>query len=229
MKKGRDYTLTYKNNSAVNDGTNLKKVPTITIKGKGNFKDSVTKTFTIIPGNLSRDGASITAGDVVWKNKANFYKSVPILHDANGKKLVAGTDYSKSYVYKYNDVNGAIIGKGDIPPVNSIIYVEVTGIKNYNGSTIGTTYRITSKSIAGATVSVTSQIYTGRKITITKEDIKSIKVGRTVVNSDEYEIVPGSEKNNVKKGKASVVIRGLGQYGGKKTIHFTIKAKPLIF
>ncbi len=226
--KGKDYTLSYKNHTSVNDGKNSKKVPTITIKGKGNYKDSVKKTFVIIPGNLRRDGVSVTAADKVWKNKENAYKSSPTLYDMNGKKLVAGVDYSKGYVYKYANAEGAIIGSDDIPPVNSVIYVEVTGVKNYAGSTIGTTYRVISRSIKDATVSVNPQIYTGKRVTITKEDIRSIKIGKAVVSPDEYEIVDGTYKNNIKKGKASVVIRGIGQYGGKKTISFSIKSRSII-
>lgn len=229
LVKGVDYTLSYKNNTAVNDGTNPQKLPTITIKGKGNFKDSVTKTFAITPGDLGRDGVKMKAADKVYKKQKNAYKSTPVLYDTNGKKLAAGTDYSKKYVYRYNDKNGAVIGTNEIPEAGSIIYVEAAGIKNYEGSTIGTTYRIVKQGISAAKVSVENQTYTGKAITITKDDIKSIKIGKTALTADDYEIVPNSYKNNIKKGTASVSIRGLGNYGGEKSITFKIKAKSLLF
>ncbi len=42
LKYGTDYTISYKNNKNIGKAT-------LTIKGKGNFKSSVTKTFNIIP------------------------------------------------------------------------------------------------------------------------------------------------------------------------------------
>ncbi len=44
--EGRDYTISYKNNNKVKSATDPKP-PTIVIKGKGNFKGTITKTFTI--------------------------------------------------------------------------------------------------------------------------------------------------------------------------------------
>ena len=38
----------------------------------------------------------------------------------------------------------------------------------------------------------------------------------------DFEIVEGSYRNNLKKGTASVTLRGLGEYGGTKTIKFKI-------
>ena len=42
LKKGTDYTVTYKNNKAIGTAT-------ITIKGKGNYTGTITKTFKIVP------------------------------------------------------------------------------------------------------------------------------------------------------------------------------------
>ena len=42
LKSGVDYTLSYKNNTKIG-------VATVTIKGKGNYKDSVNVTFKIVP------------------------------------------------------------------------------------------------------------------------------------------------------------------------------------
>lgn len=46
LVKNTDYTVTYKNNKAVGTAT-------ITIKGKGNYSGTVTKTFKIIPKNVT--------------------------------------------------------------------------------------------------------------------------------------------------------------------------------
>ena len=49
--------------------------------------------------------------------------------------------------------------------------------------------------------------------------------GKTLKAGTDYEIVEGSYKNNLKKGTASVTIRGTGNYGGTKVVKFTIKSK----
>lgn len=46
LKKGRDYTISYKNNKKAAIATDTK-APTIVIKGKGNFKGTIQKAFTI--------------------------------------------------------------------------------------------------------------------------------------------------------------------------------------
>ena len=69
LTEGRDYTVTYKNNKAVytakagEEGYNAKKAPAITIKGKGNFKGTVSRTFVIT-------GRSLTDADGAWTEPA---------------------------------------------------------------------------------------------------------------------------------------------------------------
>ena len=48
-----------------------------------------------------------------------------------------------------------------------------------------------------------------------------------ILEDSDYEIV--SYENNINKGKAKVTIKGVGNYGGTKTITFTIKAKGLLW
>ena len=43
----------------------------------------------------------------------------------------------------------------------------------------------------------------------------------------DYEIV--SYSNNIKKGSAAVTLKGVGNYGGTKTVKFTIRAKGFLW
>lgn len=52
----------------------------------------------------------------------------------------------------------------------------------------------------------------------------TVKMRGKPLDASQYEIVPGSYKNNVKKGTASVTIRGVDNYGGTRTVRFTIRA-----
>lgn len=100
LKEGTDYTVKYLNNTAVNNGSNAKKMPTVIITGKGNFTGTISRLFTIIGSSL--DNTTMTAADITYANKAGICKPAITLVDSNGSKLVAGTDYDKksiSYVY----------------------------------------------------------------------------------------------------------------------------------
>ena len=44
-----------------------------------------------------------------------------------------------------------------------------------------------------------------------------------------WEIVEGSYKNNVNKGTATVIIRGLGNYGGMAKVTFKIGARKFLW
>ena len=58
--------------------------------------------------------------------------------------------------------------------------------------------------------------YTGTAITPSEEDdFSGLKVG------EDFVIV--GYKNNIKAGNATVVIKGVGKYGGSANIKFTIK------
>ena len=67
-------------------------------------------------------------------------------------------------------------------------------------------------------------------MTIGSEDIvvKFGKNGEPLIHGVDYVIVEDSYKNNVKKGKASVTIKGISdRCGGTKTVKFDIKAKKI--
>lgn len=234
LKEGVDYTLSYKNNKGVNDGSNPKKIPTITITGKGNFTGTGSVSFEIIQQDIGN--LTISVSDKIYSNKKNGYKVNPVIKDTDGKILTLKTDYLKDFKYTYkNDTileNGTIrragdvVGTGDIVPEGTVIQVTVYGTKNYSGQLTGE-YRILAKGkdIKNAKVEVIPELYyTGSAIVLDESDLK-VKIGKYYLDTTEFEIVEGSYKNNVKKGKASVTIRGLGEYGGTKTITFTIKAE----
>lgn len=72
------------------------------------------------------------------------------------------------------------------------------------------------------------ETYTGQAIVLDKSQI-TVKLKGKIIEQDQYEIVPNSYKNNVKKGTASVTIRGVNNYGGTKTVKFNIRAKGFVW
>lgn len=254
LKPGKDYTIKYANHNAVTtEMTAIKKLPRITITGKGNFRGSITDNYTITDGLMEQEHGKVTmtAADVVYRNKKNAYKRTPVIKDCNGSKLVAGRDYAKTLEYTYaqavewtdadetliSRAEGDLVEPTDIPPAGALIRVTARGMGPYAGTgeeapAISTTYRIIEADIAKAKVSVPSQTYyNGRPVTLSgkEQDIKVTMSGNKtpLVYGVDYIIDTNSYKNNTKKGKASVVIRGIGSYGGEKKITYTINAKTL--
>ncbi len=227
-----------------------KKLPTITVTGKGSFKGSLSGTWTITDGAFdhSNNKVKIVLKDVVYKNAPNKFKTAVTLTDANGAKLSAGKDYDKSVTFSYaedttvstadgGEVNreaGALVGTTDIPNAGTVICVTARGTGAYEGdgnAVISGTYRIISSDISKAKVSVKAKVYqNGDPVTLSPDDIELTLNGSVLTYGEDYIIDNASYANNLKKGKASVVLKGMnGNYGGEKKITFTIGSKMLVW
>ncbi|MBQ0028174.1 MAG: leucine-rich repeat domain-containing protein [Lachnospiraceae bacterium] len=221
-----DYTLAYTNNTAVNDGSNENKLPTVKVTFKGNYNGTLSANYVITPKDISKTEA--TAPDKVYANKSGAYKSVVTVTDKDGKKLAANKDYNAIVTYRIKDASEDLDAKA-IVDADTIIVATITAKDggNYTGTTT-CEYRISKAAISPANVKFESQTYTGKTIELDPEkDIISAKIGTktNLVYGEDYEIVPGSYTNNIKKGTASVMIRGINSYGGTKKVNFTIKVK----
>ena len=221
LTEGKDYTLKYANNKKVAGSGDLK-APTVTITGKGNFKGTRTVTFDIVPQDLSN--LSLEAADKVFQNKAKNYTTKFDVLDSNGKKLAVKRDYE---IVKYAYADGSEVKDTDIIPAGTEIFVTVKAKdgSGFIGELTGS-YRIVQTDIGKVAAKVTDQIYTGSAITPGKEEI-TLTMKKVPLTADDYEIV--SYSNNVKKGTATVIIRGVGNYGGTKKITFKIKSKKVGF
>ena len=236
LKKDRDYSLSYKNNEAVNSGISPDTAPVVVVKGKGNFKGTLSISFAITSQDMSK--LILTASDKEYKNRANIFATNITVTDTNGKTLSAGQDYDKgSIVYTYanavkleNGISkkaGAVVEKTDIIPVGTKIQVSVTAKAGgyYTGTAKGI-YRIIKSDIKKAKVSIPVQTYTGEAIVPKKSDIM-VTVGGTKLTESEFEIVGCT--NNVKKGNATITLKGKGNYGGTKTVRFKIQSKGFLW
>lgn len=239
LVEGKDYTVQYKNNGKT-AGAGEKKSPTFTVKGKGNFTGSISRTFTIEPQDISK--LSITADDVmaaapnqrkgetVGKTGAGRYKSTPKITDINGKALSAGTDFLKTYTF--TDENGVVLGPKDQVEAGSVLTVTVEGTKNYTGET-KVSYRVLAAkmSLKGASVSLSKQAkeetYYSLEPTTLKKDDLIVKLNGIELSKEHYTII--SYENNRKKGAAKVTIQGVGEYGGRKTVTFNIKPRAIVW
>lgn len=278
LTAGKDYTVKYANNNALTptdpEEWNERKLPKLTITGRGNFKGSIVVYYTITDGRMAQDNGKLTmtAKDVVFQDKKGAYKSTITITDCNGAKLTAGKDYDRKLTYTYcaadtnQNSDGSVIsaksgvsmgeadisvgeadipigevnrpvGEDDIPEVGTLIRVTARGIGMYAGDGDGTaelsaTYRIVAADISRAKVTAQAQVYrNGQEITLTPEDLKVTMSGSPdpLVYGVDYTIDESTYANHWNKGKASVSIRGCGNYGGVKKISYTIGSKALVW
>ena len=220
----KDYTVKYLDNKAVGIGA-------VVITGKGDYKGlSISRSFRIEPKPIS--DTALTVKDVVFSSKAGKYRSTPSLKDTDGKALKAGVDYEKTYKYERVDENGNVVcelSQRDVVAAGGLVKVTVTAKGNNYTGTTSAVYRIlqSGTDISKAKVTANAKEYTGKEVTLGGNDL-IVRLGTTeLVLGRDYEIVEDSYKKNINKGTASVIIRGINQYGGMKTVSFKIGARNI--
>lgn len=193
LRKNVDYTVTYQNN--VNVGFGI-----IIIKGIGNYSGTIVVIFRITATRISLaqipslNDASYSGSDY----KPDFSKNPIIL---GNKTLVEGVDFR---VEIYNNRNAGTVK------------IVIIGIGNFTG-TIVIYVNIRAVSIRNASVSSISDAeFTGSAITPTFTVTYN---GKTLRRYIDYIV---EYRNNVFAGTATVIITGIGNYSGQKSITFRI-------
>ena len=211
LTAGVDYTVSYKNNKAVGTAT-------VTIKGKGNYRDTVTAQFNIVKKNVAQ--LDIDYKDVLIAN-GSWQKPLSKITN-NGKKLT-----TKEYKVEYYQL-GANGQKTLVQGVKEYgeYQMVITGLKNYTGTvtkdiSVKETGTYTSK--LKITLEYTSKAYTGEAL----EPIVTVKNGNEPLTEDTDYIV--DYFNNVNVGTANVIITGKSERGyyGNVTKTFKITGTEL--
>jgi hypothetical protein len=197
LTQGTDYTVTYANN--LHAGT-----ATVTITGKGNYTDSVKKSFVINRVDVSKT-ATITGIKSEGTYNGSAFKFDNIGITWNGFVLAEGTDYNVTYK------NNSKITMNKTSKASC----TVTFTGDYKGS-VTKSFRIKAFDISKATASaISNKTYTGKAIT----PAVTVKIDKTVINSSEYQV---SYSNNVKPGVATITITGLNNFYGTLKVNFNI-------
>ena len=171
---------------------------TVTAKDGSDYTGTAKGTFAVKPAAAS--SFAVTSLPSKGYTGSAFTPSPTVKF--NGKTLAKDTDYTLSYS---NNVN---VGTAN---------VNITGTGNFTG-TKTVKFKITKASIVGAKIAkVAAQTYTGKyltpKPTITYK-------GTTLKNNKDYTL---KYKKNLNAGKAQIVVKGKGNFSGKKTATFKIK------
>lgn len=199
LQENIDYTLTYKKNKKVSDTA-----PYVIVRGIGDYSGTERVSFSILPKNIAEDDIEI--GNLTVAYYDSVKSAVPTVKWGN-KKL----EYKKDFKIKYPETDeDPYFVEGRYP-------IEIVGKGNYTGKrTVQITIR-NKKPIKKITVKkIKKQPYSG--YSITPELV--VKDGRIRLEEDvDYTV---SYQNNVNAGTATVVLTGMGKYGGEKRVSFKI-------
>lgn len=196
----KDYVvLGYENN--VNVGTAV-----VTLQGIGNYTDTVRHEFVIETADVAAFTVSLQPETFVYSG-AERRPEVTVTSSL-GIVLQKDVDYEVSY--ENNKNAGTAI-------------VKVNGIGNYSG-TVERTFVIETADIAKTTVKLgyKATTYSGG-VKVPAVVVKTAR-GTQLKRGTNYTVTYLDNKN---AGTASVVISGIGNYGGKQTVNFEIKPADL--
>lgn len=126
---GTDYTVSYKNNTNAylqNAGMDARKMPTVTVKGKGNYEKSDTESFQIVPQSIAAGTPEIVIPDLYLAYTGRKLTVTPTVM-WNGKKLVHKKDFE---VTKIADKDQATVAECI---AEGVYTVTVSGKGNFTG------------------------------------------------------------------------------------------------
>ena len=240
----KDYTVSYKNNTNAyqydskdyekyltvlqENGKKLKintfdplKAPQLVIKMKGNYSNSQTIYFQILPEDISGNDFEASSLEVTWSGKKQT--PAPVLLK-NGKKLKYGKDY---YVREYEQSEDDFTQAG-------IRELHITGKNNFTGErTIIFTISNDKEEIAMNKVSVKglkAMTWTGEPLE--QSFTASYKNDSLAADRGDYTL---EWKDTTKVGKAALILTGTREdrdgdglrYVGTKTIYFDVKGTSI--
>lgn len=254
LKNGRDYTVSFRNHKAAAnaDGENG---PVMLIKGKGNYKGTLTVPFTITRADLGREQIRKSVAAVAYNGtKSSDYEYRPAVRLTDGGKVLSvGTDYEAEYrnntqadyeVY-LQKFTGGKAAKQEMPSV--VIRAKEGG--NYtrtepivlplpiyrNRLTKNNLHAVVDEAVyTGSQLTPAVRVYysedpavTAKAAGLTEDSkIRALGLVRLQEGAD-YTLTYGANLASG-KNKGSVKIEGAGmRYGGSVTVRFPIERKGL--
>lgn len=193
-----DYTVSCTDN--INAGTGK-----VTATGKGAYSGQLSTDFTIKKASIySNNDLSIECDDCLYTGD---YVEPDVKITYKGRTLKENVDYTLSFSNNKNIGNGR---------------VSVSGMGNFSGSRT-VSFRIFKYDINNTDVTGIDSEYT-----YTGSAIRPVPVvtcdGVELRKNADYEL---EYVNNTNAGTATVVIKGLNDYGGTKKVSFAIKPMSL--
>ena len=226
---GKDYTITYTNNTDSDEVKGVSKKATVTLQFMGDYVGSVSYEFAIAQATayVSGEKISYTAG----KNSYDANVKV-VTKSGTTETAVPATEYIVKTTEKARKINDT--AKADVVFTNpnytitKVVGSTETALTDKNADKCAYVQNIEStlvgKSLTDASVTAAvdgTYTYTGKAIT----PKLIVKDGSTELKLDtDYKIV---SKTGTEAGDAYVTIEGINNYAGKLTLKYTITKADL--
>lgn len=244
LRQGKDYTVTYKNNTSANaegkrkvgSGTGSDfddTLPYVTITGKGNYKESISLNFNILPRQIGDERGDAAPGvklKYTEQNVANPKKAIsPFTSLSDKKSLKKNRDYTLTLLtVKSFDASGGSFEEGTVlenavVPAGCIgtFRLVITGTGNYEGSItklIQVSEKTSMMQYAVITLgrNIKSVPYSGKAVTLTPAFYDSVqkKYYRIAGGEVTEETVNAADIYTVRCGNKSLV------YGRDYTVSY---------
>ncbi len=235
LQKGKDYTVTYKNNKNVSklDEKGISNTYLV-VKGKGNYTGTSEKLYFTITAKSLKDG-DITASVASLAHTGRSLTPKVVVKD--GKKVVSAKQYTYT-ITRIADAEGKAVTE-DAVANNKVTEagtykVVITGKENYKDTISDVTFQVKDKKFLLSTAKVTTvkQTYTGNKITLTPSAQKGgelvVSINGEVLDPSKYE-VEYLDNTNIKAGTAKIrIVPAEGsEYFGSKDATFKIEKRKM--
>ena len=194
LTEGVDYTLSFADNTELGDEA------VVTLTGAGDFDGEVTKTFTVVPRDISGLAMSFDGDGFTYSGSA--FEPKVIVSAGKNIALREGRDFVVSYADN-TDAGSAV--------------VTAEGKGNFTGELVGN-FTIKSKDIGEAVLEIAHGNFVSDG-TEKKPQVTVTDGGKALEEGKDFEV---AYENNIEAGEAKAVVSGKGNYGGTLTGSFTI-------
>lgn len=205
LVQGKDYTVSYKNNTKVTDAAG------IIVKGKGNYTGTYNGTFRIMRKNISDEDMICDFTDAYVYQEGKTPRIVFSLKYGS-KALKKGSDYTISYEDGHGNRITQISALGEY-------VMKVNGTGSYEGE-LSLPFSVTDKTPVSALKigKIPAATYNGEE----QRPELTVKYGKDTLTEGANHDYTVEYEHNVQAGTASVILTGHGEYVGTRRIPFKI-------
>lgn len=218
LQEGVDFTIKYSGNTnATTIGRDGKPSTYLTITGKGNYVGTTEKIYFNVSAKSLKDlDIKVSADALTQKTSAQ----APKVNVTWGTTAVKSTQFEIVSIEKYEGSEWTAVEGTKVKDAGEY-RLTIQGKNNFK-DTAEAYFKVVDKAnnIANANITTVNKVYTGKYITLSDEEL-------IVKNSQGVKLTKGTDykttyQNNLKAGKATVIVEGMGAYAGSKSKTFTI-------
>lgn len=233
LKAGRDYTLTYQNNTAA---TKTAKMAAVTIRLKGAYSGNVSYSFEILPKNIETSDV-LSDSIVAAYNRGRVIKPIPTV-TWQGIKLY----HRKDFTLNYTGAKSPGITEEELYRVPGTYTIQIQGKGNYTGTKeIDLIIADPATQILMSRVKITGEFrqeYSGQPLAIDENMLQLTYTDsegtHTLETGADYELDYVDGKAPTEIGSYKVKITGIEKGNGKKEyigtryVTFTIEGTNIL-